>query len=79
MLEMGLLPATSSATSAYMILFTSAAASMQYAVLGALRSRHAVGWHVAQADPWVARGTFRSRHVAQAGRSDGTWHRQAVG
>ena len=41
MLEMGLSPDVSSATSAYMILFTTAAASIQYALFGALRAHYA--------------------------------------
>jgi len=41
MLEMGMLPEVSSATSAYMILFTTAAATLQYALFGALRVHYA--------------------------------------
>mmetsp|Transcript_44763 Transcript_44763/g.132190 ORF Transcript_44763/g.132190 Transcript_44763/m.132190 type:complete len:118 (+) Transcript_44763:2-355(+) len=41
MLEMGMLPEVSSATSAYMILFTAAAATLQYALFGALRLHYA--------------------------------------
>jgi len=37
MLEMGMLPQVASATSAFMILFTSASAALQYATLGDLR------------------------------------------
>uniref|UniRef100_A0A7S4ETG3 Uncharacterized protein n=1 Tax=Chrysotila carterae TaxID=13221 RepID=A0A7S4ETG3_CHRCT len=40
MLEMGMQPAVSSATSAYMILFTSATAATQYFIFGALRLRY---------------------------------------
>jgi len=36
MLEMGLLPAVSSATSSYMILFTAVTAALNYAIMGAL-------------------------------------------
>mmetsp|Transcript_31371 Transcript_31371/g.51912 ORF Transcript_31371/g.51912 Transcript_31371/m.51912 type:complete len:319 (+) Transcript_31371:693-1649(+) len=40
MLEMGMLPVVSSATSSFMILFTSAAAASQYALFGALRPHY---------------------------------------
>jgi len=42
MLEMGMLPAVSSATSAFMILFTSAAATCQFALMGDLRPNYAM-------------------------------------
>ena len=42
MLEMGMLPAVSAATAAYMILFTSAAATLQFALIGDLRPHYAL-------------------------------------
>ena len=41
MLEMGMLPAVSSATSSFMILFTSAAATLQFTLLGDIRPHYA--------------------------------------
>ena len=46
MLEMGMLPQVASATSAFMILFTSASAALQYAMLGDLRPTYAAALFV---------------------------------
>ena len=47
MLEMGMLPQVASATSAFMIFFTAASATLQYALLGALRPAYAVALFLA--------------------------------
>jgi uncharacterized membrane protein YfcA len=61
MIELGLLPQVASATSAYMIFFTSASATLQFAMLGELRAGYACALFAAG-----LLGTAVGQHVVSA-------------